>query len=159
MTPTIGKLVLKGLQPNGDPLYGPAERQGEARHAGGDAHGLRPTLKAARPDDKAAGPESDLHDDIETYCREHGWAYVHSRMDKKSTTAKGVADWVIFADKGRIFTIEAKSKTGKHTVEQIGFGMQLNKLGHQYWTVRSMQEFKAIVDDPTNDGRIKSCNS
>lgn len=104
---------------------------------------------AARPNARrkaGVAIESDLHDDILTYCRERGWVAVHSRMDKPSTTAKGVADFIIFADRGRTFAIECKSRSGKRTVDQIGFMMQLNKLGHACYLVKSMDEFRKIVE-------------
>jgi hypothetical protein len=91
--------------------------------------------------------EADLHDEIIAHCRSKGWAYAHNRMDKKSTAGNGVADFIIFADSGRVFAIECKSRSGKRTVAQMGFAMQLNKLGHKCWCIKSMEEFKEIVID------------
>ncbi len=102
-----------------------------------------PEMHAATTD--AVTDESQLHDDILAYCREHGWRAIHSRMDRKTTTAKGDPDFVIFADRARVFAIECKSRTGKRTVDQIGCAMQLEKLGHDCSLVRSLAEFKELT--------------
>lgn len=89
--------------------------------------------------------EAELHDKIEAYCREHDLAYVHSRMDKASRVARGIADYVIFAPGGRTLIIELKSKTGKQTSEQRGFQMQIEKCGHAYHLLRSYPEFLNLL--------------
>jgi hypothetical protein len=65
-------------------------------------------------------------------------------MDLKSTIAKGVADFIIFADNGKVIVVEAKAKTGKLTPEQLGFSMWLEKLGHKCNCVRSFDEFLSL---------------
>lgn len=89
--------------------------------------------------------EPDLHDDILDFCRERGWIAVHSRMDRKTTQAVGIADFIIAAAQGRVFWIEVKSKSGKLSVAQKGFAMQLDKLGHECFLVRSMDDFREVV--------------
>jgi len=74
--------------------------------------------------------ESDLHDDIIGLCRANGWYYVHSRMDRATTQAKGVSDFVIALDDGLTVWIEAKAKRGKVTTEQLATISHLKKLGH-----------------------------
>jgi len=96
-------------------------------------------------DAKAVEDEGDLHSEIIAYCRERGWAYAHNRMDRKSTAGNGVADFIIFADRGRVHAIECKSRSGKRTVDQIGFAMQLNRFGHLCHLVKSMAEFREII--------------
>lgn len=93
-----------------------------------------------------AGPEVNLHDKIAAECRRRGWAYVHSRMDAPTTTAKGVCDFVIAASRGRTLWIECKSRTGKQTPAQLGFALQCERQGHAVHVVRSFQEFLNVVD-------------
>ncbi len=61
-------------------------------------------------------------------------------------SVKGVPDFVIFADAGRVFAIEAKTKRGKLTMEQLGWKMLLGRNGHRYAVVRSFSEFQDVVE-------------
>lgn len=90
--------------------------------------------------------EAGLHSQIEAECRRRGWAYVHSRMDAPTTTAKGVTDFVIAASRGRTLWIECKSRTGKQTPAQLGFALQCERQGHAVHVVRSFQEFLSLAD-------------
>ena len=65
-----------------------------------------------------------------------------------TTTATGAPDFVIFADAGRVFAVECKTRTGKQTPEQIGFQMMIERNGHRYQLVRSMAEFLNLVKTP-----------
>ena len=97
---------------------------------------------------KSAGVEheADLHDQILDYCRAKGWRAIHSRMDRPTTTGKGDPDFVVLADGGRFYLVECKSRTGKRTAEQHQFDHHAVKLGHTVWLVRSMAEFRNIVE-------------
>ncbi|MGA2685901.1 MAG: hypothetical protein ABSF51_12705 [Verrucomicrobiota bacterium] len=94
----------------------------------------------------AVDSEGALHDEIISECRARLWPVIHSRMDAKTTTAKGAPDFVIFADAGRVFAVECKTRTGKQTPEQIGWQMLLERNGHAYRIVRSMADFLAVVN-------------
>ena len=96
------------------------------------------------PDD-AVEHESELHDEILAFCRNKLWAVVHSRMDQKSTCTVGTADFIVFADGGRTFIIECKSRSGKLKPAQLAFKVQAEMNGHQVFEVRSMSEFLKIV--------------
>lgn len=104
-----------------------------------------------RPDPKnvplreAVELEGGLHEEIEAECRRRGWAYVHSRMDAPTTTARGVPDFVIAASQGRTLWIECKSRTGKQTPEQLGFALQCELQGHVVHVVRSLADFMEIA--------------
>ena len=89
--------------------------------------------------------ESDLQDRIVDYCRSKMWFVVFSGMHRRTSTPVGTPDFVIYADDGRVFTIETKSKTGKQTPEQLGVQLMLEKLGHKYHLVRSFDQFLEIV--------------
>lgn len=95
-----------------------------------------------------AGPalESDLHDQIMDFCRPMGWLVVHSRMDRKTTTAKGVSDFVILTPKSVGF-VEAKRKGNKPTKEQLAFLAHVKKMGWPNAVVYNLEEFKAFVAD------------
>lgn len=93
-----------------------------------------------QPTDEAA-----LHNQILDECARRGWIAVHSRMDRATTTAKGVCDFLIIRDSGKVLLVECKSKTGKLTIEQQGFIAWCYKLQHTVHVVRSFQEFLEII--------------
>lgn len=90
--------------------------------------------------------EGELHDEIIKKLKALGWPYVHSRMDRPTTTQWGVTDFIIAAPMGKTLWVECKSKTGKMSSEQEGFGMALLKRGHRWYVVRSMDEFNAVLE-------------
>lgn len=89
--------------------------------------------------------ESDLHAEIEDYCKKMGWYYVHSRMDTATTTQLGVTDFIIAAPGGLTFWIEAKAKKNKPTPEQLGVGVFLKMLNHIHATVYSIHELLDVI--------------
>lgn len=108
------------------------------------AAGNAPSAKTS-----AVSSERELHDMIEAECRARGWYYVRSRMDRPTTVGVGAPDFVIAADDGRTFWIEAKAGRNKPTIEQLGVRAALLKLGHTHAIVRSIDEFLAVVSKPT----------
>ena len=89
--------------------------------------------------------EKDLHEQILAYCRSRGWIPFHARMDKPSTATIGQPDFLIWADGGREFAIECKSRTGKLSVEQMALRAQANRLGHKVYLVHSFREFVEVT--------------
>lgn len=89
--------------------------------------------------------ELDLHDKIIEDCKRRGWKYVHSNPSRPTTCGEGVCDFIIYADRGRVFNIECKSRIGKLSDEQNIFIVWLQKLGHNVHTIRSMSEYMEIV--------------
>lgn len=89
-----------------------------------------------------------LHYPIIAECKRRGWKYVHSNPVKRATNGEGVVDFIIYADGGRVFNIECKSKTGKLDPEQLIFIHWITKLGHVAHVITAMSEFRAIVDVP-----------
>ncbi len=114
----------------------------------------RDLLKQVSKDFVAAGQEWQLHDQIDAECRRRGWFAVHSRMDRPTTTSCGVPDYVVFADGGRVFVIEVKTKSGKLSTAQLGVFAHLEKLGHKPVVVRSLEEFLQVID-PQNKSEPK----
>lgn len=104
--------------------------------------------RQAKPLAKSEGgeaKEADLHDKIMSECKRRGWCVVHSQMNKATTTASGIADFIIYADLGRVFTVEAKSSIGKLSTSQMAFMKHLEVLGHKCHAIRSMREFMEIT--------------
>lgn len=85
--------------------------------------------------------EKDLHEQILRYCQNQMWLAVTSRMDVATTTARGVPDFLLLLPGGRLLCIECKTKTSKCTVEQLGWKLWAEKLGHRWILIRSMAEF------------------
>ena len=105
----------------------------------------RVNLRPDAPNNGEAESESDLHDQILAYCRQHHCYVVHSRMDRATTNAVGVPDFIIALPEGRTIWIEAKSKKGKLTPAQNGVRIALSSLGHTWTCVRSFQEFLEAI--------------
>lgn len=89
-----------------------------------------------------------LHTPIIAECKRRGWKYVHSDPTRPSTCGEGICDFIIYADGGRVFNIECKTKTGKLSLEQNIFITWIKKLGHEAHVITSMNEFFDIVNVP-----------
>ena len=89
--------------------------------------------------------EADLHNSIIAHCRANRWYFVHSRTDKSTTQAKGVADFILFLPKGRVVCIECKRKGGKLSPEQNIVRHVLRALEHDYFVVFDFAQFLAAV--------------
>jgi hypothetical protein len=103
-----------------------------------------------RQSERSASPgrpllESDLHDEIMEFCKARGWLCVHSRTDKKTTTAKGVCDCIIVTPKIVAF-VECKRKGNKPTLEQLAFLRHVQKMGWPNAVVYNMSEFLVFMD-------------
>lgn len=89
--------------------------------------------------------ESDLHSKIREECRSRGWICLTGSMAHRAMRTIGEPDFTVLADNGRVFFIEAKSKTGKLRPEQAAIAAWAKKLGHTIHVVRSMEEFLEIT--------------
>jgi hypothetical protein len=103
--------------------------------------GRRPMIKA--PD--AVECEADLHNQIQEDCDRRGWAALHGSMVHRTFRTKGEWDFVILADRGRVFFIEAKDKDGKVSKDQMAMHAWARKLGHHTAVVRSLAEYTATI--------------
>lgn len=90
-------------------------------------------------------PEKRLHEQILEACRQRGWICFHSRMDRRTTTACGLPDFVILADGGRLFLVECKSRTAKLRPEQAALAAHARKLGHEIHLCRSLADFLTLI--------------
>lgn len=109
------------------------------------AHEARLGIKKTQAMVHSDGSEAALHDQIATEIKRRGWYYVRSRMDRRTTTQRGVPDFIIAADEGRVFWIEAKTPKGKLRPEQIGAIKWLEICGHKAHVVRSIEDFLKVI--------------
>lgn len=95
----------------------------------------------------ACEDESQLHADIITHCKNNGWLYFHGSMAHRTHRTKGEFDFTIFADRGRVFVIEGKSKMGKLSTDQLGVIAWAKQLGHEarFHVVSSYAQFLEAV--------------
>jgi hypothetical protein len=91
--------------------------------------------------------ESDLHAQIIEVCKAKGWIYFHGSMAHRTYRTKGECDFVILANRGRVFFVEVKRKGGKLTTEQKGLAIWAEKLEHEIHLVHDLTEFLSKVAD------------
>lgn len=89
--------------------------------------------------------EDTLHDEIMAECNRRGWIAFHGSMAHRARRTSGEPDFHIYADRGRVFTIECKSRTGKLSTAQLGIIAWAKKLGHTVHVVQSMAEFMEAI--------------
>lgn len=71
---------------------------------------------------------------------------VVEQIKKKATgMLKGASDTIIVL-KGKTIYCEFKDAKGKQKPEQIKFEEKVVALGHEYWLVRSLEEFKVMIE-------------
>lgn len=99
---------------------------------------------AGRPDPVLR--ESVLHDSIMELCRSRGWVALHGSMAHRTHRSIGEPDFVIVADGGRVFFLEAKRKGSKPTPEQLAMLAWLVRLGAAAHVVYSIEEVLNLVD-------------
>jgi hypothetical protein len=108
------------------------------------AHGRGDILP---PDDATPdGEEEKLHKSIIDYCMLKAWICLRSRPDLPTGRMPGEPDFSIWADGGRRFDIECKTRRSKPRPTQLGFIFFAERLGHKVHIVRSFSEFLAIVE-------------
>jgi hypothetical protein len=80
---------------------------------------------------QARGHELQHHKDLVQWLTLNGWLYVHSRTDKRTTTAKGVPDFIIFYA-GKVLCVELKAPGRYLTKEQEAWRHECRNAGHEY---------------------------
>ena len=90
--------------------------------------------------------EKDLHADILEHCKLKRWVVFHGSMAHRAMrTPLGEPDFCIAMPAGRVIWIEAKTKSGKLSQDQVVVHHCLKGLGHAVVVVRSMAEFLEAV--------------
>lgn len=89
--------------------------------------------------------EADLHDKIEAELKRRRIYYVHSRMDRATTTQLGVTDFVIAMPNGKTLWMECKRHGGKLSTEQNITRHVLLASGHWHEVVYSMKQFLELL--------------
>ena len=97
-------------------------------------------------DGPSDAPESDLHDKVEDFCRERGWYYIHSRLDRRTTVAVGTPDWLVAKPNGQCVWLELKRRNGKATPAQQAAIAHLRKLGHRAEVVDNWEDAKRMLE-------------
>jgi hypothetical protein len=103
-----------------------------------------PKIQQVTPPD-AASLESKLHEEIEAELKRRRIYYVHSRMDRATTTQLGVTDFICAMPNGKTLWCEAKRKGGKLTKEQNITRHILLAAGHWHEVVYSMKQFLELL--------------
>jgi hypothetical protein len=67
---------------------------------------------------------------------------------KATGVVAGVSDMIIISPKKIIF-IEVKTETGKQSPDQKDFEQKVKSMGYDYFLVRSLDQFKAIINENT----------
>lgn len=110
---------------------------------------MQPSKSAPSPApvvSRAVLREAELHEEIQAYCRDMVWPCHHSRMDRPATCGVGTPDFAIAIPGGVTVWIEAKAKVGKLRPEQAAWLAGLRRVGHVAEVVRSMEEFRAVIE-------------
>jgi hypothetical protein len=86
-----------------------------------------------------------LHVPIIRDLRARGWVYDYNDPTRPTGATRGAPDFKVWAEKGRFFVVECKTKTGKLSKDQIKFKDAIQALGHRYYLARSMSDWRKIV--------------
>ena len=89
-------------------------------------------------------PEKDIHADIEDWLKTKGAWYCHSRMDARTTTRRGVPDFLILWS-GKFYGIEVKRIGQKAKPHQLGELRWIEREGGRVGVAHSLDEFKSIL--------------
>ena len=69
------------------------------------------------------------------------------QMRKKATGMKvGHADFNVYLPNGKVLMFEVKTLIGKQSDHQKRFELEMKYLGFEYYIVRSLEEFKNIIE-------------
>ena len=93
--------------------------------------------------------EKELHKDFEGFLRRNRMVYIHSRMDKRATIAKGIPDFIILHRRATI-AIEFKIRGNKTSTEQEQFIDSLRKEMIPVFVCYSYEEARDHVIETLN---------
>jgi hypothetical protein len=130
--------------------YGISSQSRQMRFSQADLDAYMARRRVSNPnalvaDPTPAGQEWKLQEQIREECGRRGWVVLTGSMANRTSRTLGEPDFVIAADRGRTFFIEAKTKVGKLSLEQQAMFAHLTKLGHIPAVVRSLDEFLKVI--------------
>lgn len=109
----------------------------------------RPSYNLAEVDQQLR--EKELHGAILDECHRRGWICLHGSMAHRTRRTLGEPDMVILADGGALILVEAKTRAGKLTADQLAMQHWAKKLGHTIHVVRSLDGFRRVCAGGTSD--------
>jgi hypothetical protein len=89
--------------------------------------------------------EKEIQKQVGDYLRMRGIPFYCSRMDKATTGSVGWPDYT-FPFKGKFWSFEVKTRTGKLSPEQEACGAAIQSNGGEYKVIRSVAEAKNWLD-------------
>ncbi len=117
----------------------PSDRQAAGLPCPVSALAAKAVAKAEHKREKA------LQDQIVNWLRLRGITVIRSRMDRKTTNNRGVAD-LLFAVRGQAVAVEVKLPGQKATADQEKFLAILSADGWKVAVVHSLDEARAVVE-------------
>jgi hypothetical protein len=113
--------------------------------------------KLTQPQGVDSGLEVEgIHQPIIRWCNSQfpQVPFIYHRPDKKSGITLGAPDFVILYQ-GRTILIEAKTRVGKLSPDQLAWKMLAEKQGFEVHVCRSMEQFMEIIENkpPAPQGR------
>lgn len=93
----------------------------------------------------AVEDEGDLREQIRKEIVRRRWCVFCGTTAARSRRTVGEPDLLVFADRGRVFPVELKSRTGKLSPAQNAVHHHLRSLGHTPHVIRSLEEFLEVV--------------
>lgn len=107
--------------------------------------------------DAFEGLEGELQDMIKDECKKRGFYFVHSRRDKRTTTAIGTPDFIIACHKGISLWVECKAGKSKPSIEQMAVGIMLEHLNQNYKLVYNLKTFLDFVEEKCGQYICQKC--
>lgn len=95
--------------------------------------------------------EKELQKDMENLLRQRNIFFVRSRMDKRTSTRKGIPDFIIILPRGRALMVEAKVEGGELSQDQRDvFTDYWTQTGQVVHIVFNLDTFRTILDSHQN---------
>jgi len=70
---------------------------------------------------------------------------VEAKKMKATGLLPGVSDLIVVLPTGKLLFIELKTETGIQSQAQKDFEERITKLGQEYYLIRSLEQFKALI--------------
>lgn len=97
--------------------------------------------------DAASLEIKEIHDPFSKWLKDRRIPFIHANPATESTIGEGIQDYTVFYQ-GRVVCIEAKSRTGKRTANQIAWAMIMEQQGFTVHLTRSLRECIELLEQP-----------